>query len=74
MMLTIAEVEWDLANTRKDFDRLTAIVDNLKLFINEAGDEDRSFLKKDLLKFQGLQVVAEGLIPRIERLLESLKR
>lgn len=73
MSLTIAEVQYDLANTRRDFSRLNTIVENLKLFIKDSGGEDRSFLKPELMKFERLLVQAEQLMPQIENQLQALR-
>lgn len=49
-----AEAEADLAATLRDVTRLSAIVDNLRLFIHDSAGENRSLYRMDLMRFEKL--------------------
>lgn len=69
--LTKSEVETDLTNTDKDIERLSAIVDNLTLFIQDT-DEDRRKFRAELLTFEALLSRAWSLREKIAAVLSKL--
>lgn len=69
--LTKEEVERDLADTNRDITCLINIVNNLKIFIEQPGEEDRSVFRADLSKYENLLNQAERLESRISAVLDS---
>jgi len=59
------EIEADLAATIRDVARLTAIVENLDSFINDAAGEDRARFRVDLMRYQNLKNTATDLADKI---------
>lgn len=59
----VSQSEWDAdyAATEADIKRLAAIVENLDLFITQAGEEDRRRFRVDLYKWQGILSEAQRL-------------
>jgi hypothetical protein len=62
--LTLADMQRDLDLTDRDIELLRAITTAMKAFIH-VQDEDRSSLKSDLFKWEGLQASALLLRTRI---------
>lgn len=50
-MIALEEMRNDLDDTNKDIERLQLIVDNLNLFMKESGNENRNFVKMDILRY-----------------------
>lgn len=53
-VLKIEEISSDLAATDRDIERLDRIVKNLRSFITDCGEEDRSEFKLDVMKYETL--------------------
>lgn len=72
MKITFDEAQSDLSHTQIDIQRLRSIVYNLEKFIYESGGENRSFLRGDLVKYEGLLKHAETLESKIQTHISKL--
>ena len=71
--LSIATIERDLEATLRDVDRLEAITSNLRSFISEGDDEDRTGEKPYLRRFESMLDTARQLVPSIQRALDAAR-
>lgn len=66
--LNRAEIEADELATAKDVERLTIIRDNLRLFIEDNGGENRTAWKRELRLFEGTLEQGRMLLARIREI------
>ena len=67
----INEARRDLEHTNKDIERLTLVVENLRLFIEDSMGEDRRSFKLALMQCETALEQGKALAARIERYIQA---